>query len=293
MKGQGAAAAIMLNHEERELELLKDHLRQVGGLDYRCYKTNYLKRRLAVRMRATNITTYHDYLDLLRREPTEYDKLLDRLTINVSHFFRDLEAFKSLGRIVMPTLESKKKLKIWSAGCANGEEPYTLAMLFLDKLQAGRQVQIIATDIDTTCLAYAQAGMYKETSLQEVPYLLRQKYFEHRDGGWTVLPEPKACVTFTRHDLTGRMPAGPFDLIVCRNVMIYFNRQLQERLLREFHRLLSPDGFLMLGKTEVLLSECRVLYKSLDVNERIYQRQVVEDPPDMVAQAPGDGRPGL
>jgi len=149
-------------------------------------------------------------------------------------------------------------------------------MLINERIPLGRQVQILATDIDTVCLANAQAGVYKDTSIQEVPLLLRQKYLEHGPAGWAVTPKIKNSVTFMRLDLTGKMPLGSFDLIVCRNVMIYFNRQLQERLLREFHRLLYPDGFLVLGKTEVLLAECRVLFKPLNSIERVYQYQTTE-----------------
>jgi chemotaxis protein methyltransferase CheR len=278
----------MLNDEERQFEQLREYLHQIGGLDCRCYKINYLKRRLAVRMRATGLATYREYHELLGRDPTEYDKLLDRLTINVSQFFRDPEAFRALARQVLPILEKKGHANIWSAGCANGEEPYSLAMLFHERMPLGRQSRVLATDIDTVCLARAQTGRYKDASLADVPFLIRQKYLEHQGDLWTVHPEIKAGVAFERHDLTGDMPPGPFDLIVCRNVMIYFNRQLQERLLRAFHRLLLPEGFLVLGKTEVLLPECRTLYRSVDVSERIYQVREPEPAP----APPGDGAPG-
>lgn len=264
----------MLNDEERQLEQLKEFLHRIGGLDCRCYKTNYLKRRLAVRMRATGLTTYREYHDLLQRDPAEYDKLLDRLTINVSQFFRDPEVYRAITRWVLPVLEKKGRANIWSAGCANGEEPYSLAMLFHERMPLGRQTRVLATDIDTTCLARAQIGRYKETSLAEVPFLMRQRYLQLQDDLWTVDPSVRSGVTFQRHDLTGEMPPGPFDLVVCRNVMIYFNRQLQERLLRGFRDLLMPEGFLVLGKTEVLLPEFRSQYRTVDVSERIYQVQI-------------------
>jgi len=261
----------MLKDEERQLEILKKVVFKHGGLDCQYYKENYLKRRLAVRMRATGAETYQEYTQLLQGDPEEYDRLLDRLTINVSHFFRDPATYRTLQRLVLPVLEKRGRARIWSAGCANGEEPYSLAMLFHERMPVGRQTRILATDIDTTCLARAQQGIYKDASVAEVPFLLRQQYLEQREGQWAVRPEIKAGVAFQRLDLTGSMPPGPFDMIVCRNVMIYFNRQLQEHLIREFHRLLLPDGFLVLGKTEVLLAECRCLYTSLDISERIYR----------------------
>jgi chemotaxis protein methyltransferase CheR len=270
----------MLTDEERQFEALKEFLHQLGGLDCRCYKTNYLKRRLAVRLRATGHTNYRDYQDLLRRDPTEYDRLLDRLTINVSQFFRDPEAFQAIARSVLPVLVKNRRANIWSAGCANGEEPYSLAMLFNERLPVGKQTRIWATDIDPAVLVRAQAGLYKDASLADVPFMLRQKYLTRQGELWAVDPALKTGISFQRHDLTGEMPTGPFDLIVCRNVMIYFNRQLQETLLRGFHKLLAPEGFLMLGKTEVLLPECRALYRSVDVSERIYQYRAPEQGPD-------------
>lgn len=264
---------MMPTDEDRQFERLKDTIQQHGGLDCRCYKINYLKRRLAVRMRATGLTTYGEYNDLLRRDPKEYDILLDRLTINVSHFFRDLDTFKAVERQVLPELAKRRQIRIWSAGCANGEEPYTLAMLAEECLTVNRRYTILATDIDMGCLMNAQAGVYKETAMQEIPFSYRQKYFENRGESWAVVPKLKTNVSFTRLDLTGRLLPGPYDLIVCRNVMIYFNRQLQERLLKEFHQLLSPDGFLVLGKTEVLLAECRSMFRAVNLHERIYQYQ--------------------
>jgi chemotaxis protein methyltransferase CheR len=272
---------MILNDEERYFEALKGYVQWRGGLDCHGYKTNYLKRRLAVRMRATNQMTYQEYFELLRRDSEEYDRLLDRLTINVSHFYRDPEVFEAVGRLVIPSLQKKRTVRIWSAGCANGEEPYSSSILFSEKRTTGRNV-ILATDLDVACLARAQAGVYKENSLQEIPAELRQKYFTQSPAGWAVSPTVKSAVTFARHDFTGEMPPGPFDLIVCRNVLIYFNRQLQVRLLREFHRLLSPEGFLVLGKTEVLLAECRVLYQAVDPSERIYLYRQPE-PEDLAA----------
>jgi chemotaxis protein methyltransferase CheR len=201
------------------------------------------------------------------------------LTINVSHFFRDPTVFSALNRLVMPELSKLPRVQIWSAACANGEEPYSLAMLCEDFKPSFPLYKILATDIDPTVLDRARKGTYKEASIVEVPSRLRQQYLVHEDEAWSVKPELKRRISFERNDLTGKLPSEVFDLIICRNVMIYFNRQLQERLLREFHQRLNPWGFLVLGKTEVMLSETRSLYQVLDVSERIYQRKAPETPP--------------
>jgi len=233
---------------------------------------------LAVRMRAMGIKTLSEYNNLLRQDPEEFERLLDRLTINVSHFFRDPATYKSVAQRVVPQLNGKSRIRIWSAGCANGEEPYSLAMLFKENLPSTAKIHILATDIDPTCLARAQAGSYKSHLLADVPFSMRRKYLKEEGDVYTVTPEVKSLIEFRKHDLTGPMPEGLFEVIVCRNVVIYFTRELQEHLFTEFHRLLAPDGFLILGKTEVLLADCRYLYQIIDVGERVYRKREVEPP---------------
>jgi chemotaxis protein methyltransferase CheR len=262
--------------DDRQLEQLIQLVYKRGGLDCQYYKTNYLKRRLAIRMRATGAKTFREYNIILRVDPEEYHHLLDRLTIHVSHFFRDAVMYKALSNTVVPELKKRNHIRIWSAGCANGEEPYSLAMLFYENKVRGKIVSILATDIDQACLSRAREGVYKESSLVEVAPEWRQRFFNHQGDQWVVSNELKEVVAFQPNDLTGALPAGPFDLIVCRNVMIYFTSQLQMQLLNQFYTLLSPGGYLVLGKTEVLLNECRDLYKIIDLSERIYQRRETE-----------------
>jgi chemotaxis protein methyltransferase CheR len=266
----------MVSEEERQLELVKDWVLKHGGMDCQYYKSNYIKRRVAVRMRATGRKTYHDYLAWLQQDPEEYGRLMDRLTINVSQFFRDPDTFRALSKHLEQSVGKKRELFFWSAGCANGEEPYSLAMLLNDVLPEGIRYSILATDIDVACLERAREGIYKSNSLVNVPLHLRNRYIRPQGDRWAVAPELRQRITFQRYDLTGRMPAGPFDVVICRNVLIYFNRQLQEKLFKQFHRLLQPRGLLVLGKTEVLLAESRYLFKILDISERIYERKDIE-----------------
>lgn len=261
----------MLQDDDQQLEILKELVYKHDGLDCRFYKQNYLKRRLAVRVRARGLHSFREYNELLQHDPGEFARLVDRLTINVSQFFRDPTVFQALQRSVLPALAMKPKISVWSAGCAAGEEPYSLSMLFAKAKGTLRRVSILATDIDTACLQRAQAGIYKDASIANVSPEYRRHYLEKVEEGWAVRPEIKSCVVFRRQDLTAKLPVAKFDLIVCRNVLIYFNRQLQERLYLDFHECLYPGGFLVLGKTEVLLSEYRQLYSVTDIGERIYQ----------------------
>lgn len=263
----------MIIDERQQLERVMDLIQKYGGLDCQYYKIGYLKRRLAIRMRATGLKTYQEYADLLFRDSEEYHRLMSRLTIHVSHFFRDASMYKAFSEMILPELKKRSRVRIWSAGCANGEEPYSLAMLLFDYGKAqGKTLSILATDIDENCLANARCGVYKESALVELPPGFRQRFFQELPEGWTVVPEVRAMVDFRVIDLTGTLPPGLFDLIICRNVMIYFNSLLQSELLRQFYKLLNPEGFLILGKTEVLLNEYREYFKVLELTERLYQR---------------------
>lgn len=263
---------MILDEEERSFKKLIAFIFTQQGVDLSEYKSSYVKRRLAIRLRASGMPTYREYMDFLRDHPGEYPLLLDRLTINVTHFFRDPEVYKRMATLLFPQWRSWPKIRIWSAGCATGEEPYTLAILAAEAGIASR-TEILATDIDPLCLAKARQGVYKEAALKEVPENIREKYFMRDQGTWRIGEHLKKNLTFREIDLTATPPPGPFDLIVCRNVMIYFMRNLQNRLLLNFHSLLSREGFLVLGKTETLFAEVRDYFKIIDPGERIYQRQ--------------------
>lgn len=251
----------------RLLRRVQEH----NGLDCSNYKVSYLKRRVAVRMRATNSKNYKEYERILNANKDEYDLLLDRLTINVSHFFRDISVFEEIKRIIVPELSLKPVVKIWSAGCANGEEPYTLAMLFDREWPYRKAWKIVATDLDPNCLIRAKEGRYLDRAMIEMPYDFKRKYFSHQDGYWCVNEDLKRNIIFRQVDLTGTIPEEKFDLILCRNVLIYFLPNLQMRLFERFRQLLSPDGFLVLGKTETLLGEWRRKYQALNGPERIFK----------------------
>jgi len=232
-------------------------------------------------MRARGVHTYHDYARLLDSDTGEYDRLLDALTINVTKLFRNWDVYASMAENVIPVLWHRQtpSIKVWSAGCSSGEEPYSLAVLFHRYAaiqgmlaQLGR-VDVLGTDIDRQSLAAAERGEFAEGDFADTPDDLRTRYFAP-EAPFTVVRAIREMVRFARRDLlTDPWPAnGSFDLIVCRNVMIYFDRESQERLFDRFHEALAPDGFLVLGKVETLLGRARSRFLPVDARERIFRR---------------------
>jgi chemotaxis methyl-accepting protein methylase len=264
--------------EPDALAALLTQITGARGLACDGYKPNCLRRRLAVRMRARGVHTYEAYAEVLRRDAGEYDRLLDALTINVTKFFRNREAWEALATRFLPALQPAAVggVRCWSAGCASGEEPYTLAILLLEQARvrgtpADRCV-VDATDLDPTVLDRARVGAYRQAALDETPAAIVERYFTGTDP-WTVLPGVRALVRFHRHDLLREPPPGaPYDLITCRNVVIYFERPNQERLYHTFADALRPGGVLMLGKVETLVGSVRDRFRLEDIRQRIYRR---------------------
>ena len=250
------------------------------GFGCASYKEKCLRRRIAVRMRARGIHTYTDYAILLDSDGAEYDRLLDTLTINVTKLFRNWEAYAALANTAIPELwrAQNSSIRVWSAGCSSGEEPYSIGVLFHRHAavngmltQIGR-VSILGTDIDKQSLESAERGEFEEGDFADTPDDLRARYFSTA-APFAVAPTIKRMVRFERRDLLSEQPPkGNFDLIVCRNVLIYFDRQTQERLFELFHDALAPGGFLMLGKVETLLGSVRGRLTPVDARERIFRR---------------------
>ncbi len=246
------------------------------------YKHGCLRRRIAVRMRACGADSYASYSGMLDRDATEYDKLIDALTINVTKLFRNAEAWEELMRTVFPALWALPSALIhcWVAGCSSGEEAYTLAAMWHHFATAKGEtaglsrIRITASDIDTASLESAAAGSYEPEAFTEVPPKIRERYFTAKaEGRSAAMPELRAMIRFERRDLLrDTPPRGPVHLITCRNVIIYFDRQSQEALMQRFHDALAANGYLMLGKVETLLGPTRTLFHVIDQRERIFQR---------------------
>ena len=250
------------------------------GFGCASYKEKCLRRRIAVRMRARGVHTFGDYARILDADAAEYERLLDVLTINVTKLFRNWEVYASIAAKVIPELWQRERdaIRVWSAGCSAGQEPYSLAVLFHRHAstsgmlaQVGR-VEVLGTDIDRQSLEAAARGEFAESDFSETPEELRRRYFS-ASPPFTVSQGVRDLVRFERRDLlAGASPAAPCDLIVCRNVLIYFDRETQERIFDQFYESLSPEGFLVLGKVETLLGRTRGRFSVVDARERIFRR---------------------
>ncbi len=250
--------------------------------DFNCesYKEKCLRRRIAVRMRARAVHTFGDYAAVLDRDPAEWDRLLDALTINVTKLFRNWEAYSALELQVVPELWAlpDAQLRVWSAGCSSGEEPYSLATLFYRHAERSKQldhvgrVRVLGTDIDRASLDSAARGEFQAEAFADTPDELRNRYFTPGYPA-TALPAIRALVTLERRDLLlDPPPTVAQHLVVCRNVLIYFDRKTQEELFARFHHALRPGGILMLGKVETLLGNIRNRFAPVDARERIYRK---------------------
>lgn len=221
------------------------------GIDLRKYKRPQMERRLTALRDRHGFRDFAGYFQALTENREMYDEFLDRLTINVSEFFRNANRWDVvMNRIVPELLQSKRKLKIWSAACSTGEEPYTLALI-LAKYLPLPEIEVLATDIDQNAIAKAKQGIYQARSLEAVPEELLQKYFAVRGGGmYEISPDIKRCVKFQQQNLLEDPFGQEFDLIVCRNVIIYFTEQAKDQLYRKFAAALRPGGILFVGSTE-------------------------------------------
>lgn len=264
---------------EQALRGLLTTIAQARGLDCTVYKARCLRRRLAVRLRARGVHTYDDYASVLERDPSEYDHLLDALTINVTRFYRNPETWEALTTRYLPSLwrDRRGQLRCWSAGCASGEEAYSLAVAIAEVARACgpetwvSRASIDATDIDPASIARAVAGEYPATALEEMPAALRSRYLPAPP--YVVPPMLQRLVRVRQHDMTREPPpAAPYDVIVCRNTIIYFDRAAQERLFERFADALVVGGLLVLGKVETLFGAARDRFAAVEPRERVYRR---------------------
>ena len=265
--------------DEEFLALLEKITRERG---FRCgnYKESCVRRRVGVRMRARGVHRYADYGRILDADAREYDLLLDALTINVSKLFRNREVYEAVARDVIPVLWAggKASIRVWSAGCASGHEPYSLAALFhrhaerRNELARLARVDVLGTDIDQRSLAAAARAEFSEQDFIETAPELRERYFT-ASAPFTAIDDVRRLVRFARHDMLREAPPRAVnDLIVCRNAIIYFDKPSQERLLGTFHDALAPGGYLVLGKVETLVGAARALFTTVAGRERIFRR---------------------
>jgi two-component system CheB/CheR fusion protein len=261
------------------LEDLLVFIRDSRGFDFTGYKRSTVTRRIRKRMHETGATDYTDYRDRLESSAEEFSHLFNTILINVTGFFRDAETWTFLQREVMPELiadtEGTREIRVWSAGCASGEEAYSLAIAFAEALgvdECAKRVKIYATDIDEEALRDARAGLYQARTLESLPDELKDKYFEQNGTQFAFRPDLRRRVIFGRHDITRDAPISRLDLLVCRNTLMYFNVETQLHVIDRFHFAVREGGYLFLGKAEMLLSDGN-RFEVVSMRQRIFRRR--------------------
>ncbi len=246
-------------------EVFKESIYQLSKIDLNSYKERQMKRRIDSLISKHGITSYDNYVKALKSETPLYDEFINYITINVSEFYRNPEQWKVLEQDVLPYLFNcfGKELKIWSAACSTGDEPYSLVML-LSKYLPLNKIKILATDIDQLVMEKAKIGMYNKKSLKDLPEEFIMKYFKPVDDKvLQISGEIKDCVEFRRHDLLRDTYPSDCDLIVCRNVLIYFTDEAKNRIYNNFNKSLKNNGVLFVGSTEQMLQASQLGYRSL------------------------------
>lgn len=252
-----------------DLKTILNILHDKRGFDFSGYRSSMLDRRIQKRIGASKSANLNEYAEYLKQNDNELDSLIDVLTINVSRFFRDTFAYEYFASNVLPKLIEAKKisqdfsLRVWSAGCAAGEEPYSVAILLkeiIEKEDCKFNTTIIATDIDKKIIKKAKEGVYNFDSIQDVKYNLLKKYFIAKGTKFEIKSKIKNMVNFSEFDMINKklsVPSesifGNFDIVLCRNLLIYFDSKFQEEIINKLYYSLNKTGILFLGETELPL----------------------------------------
>ncbi len=261
---------------------LEAKIASATGLDLTQYRPAYVERRIATRLRSLNLHTYRQYARRLDEEPGEYAKLVDTLTINVTDFFRDPPVFDAIRSQVVPEIIAAKRqsrhrvIRVWSAGCATGEEPYSLTMAFLDALGAtehGFMLTVVGTDLDPRAIDVAKRAEYDVAKLHHIPKADQARFVDKAADRFRIKPEVTKHVRFQRLNLFTDEPIHAVDMILCRNVFIYFTREQQARLLAVFTSALARNGFLVLGRSEKLAVSISDSFDLVSGRDRIYRKK--------------------
>jgi two-component system CheB/CheR fusion protein len=266
------------SENDRDLEVLLDYLRRSRGFDFTGYKRISLRRRIDKRMQDVGVDSYLSYLDHLEVDPEEFTQLFNTILLNVTSFYRDPPAWDHLAAEILPRILADKgedePIRIWSAGCASGQEPYSLAMVTAEAMgpdAVRERVKIYATDLDEEALNQARQARYAAKQVQGVPPELLERYFEHNGDTSTFSKELRRSVIFGRHNLIQDAPIPRIDLLVCRNTLMYLNSETQAHVLARFSYALREGGYLLLGKAEMLLAHSN-LFTAVDLKRRVFRK---------------------
>jgi chemotaxis protein methyltransferase CheR len=249
------------------------------GVDLRQYKENFLRRRLDIRLKARGISDYLQYARILESEPAEFHALMATFSINVTEFFRDVDFYNAFYSHIIPDLHHRTgsgEVRVWSAGCASGEEPYTIAITFAEAAESlgSFSGRIIATDLSAKAVEFARQGIYNAARLENLPGELLSKHFTRLpDGRYQVSGRLRAMVDFDVGNLSTMAAPRQLDAVFCRNVLMYFDKEMQLRILTKFHRSLKDGGYFILGQSEAVMGESSALFEAVMPRERIYRKK--------------------
>lgn len=254
-----------------DYEEFKKAVFSLTKIDLNSYKEKQMKRRIDTLIGKNGINGYEDYVRVIKTDKKMFDEFVNYLTINVSEFYRNPEQWELLDKEYIPELIAKfgRSLKIWSAACSTGDEPYSLVMALSRHLPLS-QIKIVATDLDTQVIAKAKVGLYQEKSLASVPKDLKDKFFKQVGPSYQISDEIKSRVEFREHNLLKDEYPTKCHLIVCRNVLIYFTEEAKNDVFRNFSKSLASGGLLFIGSTEQIMN-----FKEIDLarkNSFYYQR---------------------
>jgi len=264
--------------EERAFNRLLAFIQEELEFESGFYNNAYLDRRITARMRRTDHDDYQEYQRLLERDDSEREALLDSLSINVTGFFRNPDAWEKLRLILRELTEANRTVNVWSAPCADGREPYSVAMLARDDPEiAAERLNILGTDINPEILDVARTGVYKTSQTTDIadelePLTEYEPYVEQEETQFTVKDTIKRMVTFEQHDLIRGDPKRNFDLVLCRNLLIYIDSSYKTPIFETIRDSLGDGGYLMIGMTETLPTDCRESFEPIYKRQRIYRR---------------------
>lgn len=238
-----------------DYENFKKQVLQLTKIDLNAYKERQMKRRIDSLISKNGYKGYEDYIEALRKDQERFEEFVTYLTINVSEFYRNPEQWDLMDKVIIPELISKygKNLKIWSAACSTGDEPYSLVMALSRHIPLN-MIHITATDLDKQVIAKAKVGLYSEKSIASVPADLKKKYFTKVGPSYQISDEIKSKVEFKEHNLLDNNYATGYHMIVCRNVLIYFTEEAKDEVFRKFFASLAPGGILFIGSTEQIIT---------------------------------------
>ena len=234
------------NYEWFKAEILK-----LTKIDLNFYKEKQMRRRIDTLVTKNGVNSYEDYVALIKKDKALFEQFVNFLTINVSEFYRNPDQWKLMDENVIPKIlaNNSRQIKIWSAACSTGDEPYSLAMAFSKHVPLSN-IKILATDIDKQVIQHAQVGLYNAKSIAGVPEEMKKKYFTQVGSSYQIADEIKKCVEFKEHNLLKDIYPKDFDLILCRNVVIYFTDDAKDMIYEKFYESLKKKGVLFIGSTE-------------------------------------------